>query len=237
MKLVSRQESGLRPPRSTPSAANQSGVTFHWNGPGMGSHDHSECAGLVRGIQRYHMDSNGWNDIAYNWLVCEHGYVFVGRGPNTYNAANGTTHGNATSHACMVMTGSGEALTSGHRAGMRDIAAHVGGALRVHSDWVGTECPGDEIREYVRAGLPDENTPEPPQIPDYPGGFYKKGSTGDVVATIQQRLIDLGYDLGRWGADGDFGRMTDAAVRQFQRDQRIVSDGIVGPVTWLHLWS
>ncbi|ERK31081.1 peptidoglycan-binding domain-containing protein [Clostridium intestinale] len=61
--------------------------------------------------------------------------------------------------------------------------------------------------------------------------IYKKGSTGQGVKEIQSILIGLGYDLGSWGADGDFGSKTDEAVRAFQRKQGITVDGIVGPET------
>lgn len=57
------------------------------------------------------------------------------------------------------------------------------------------------------------------------------GHAGMAVQTLQERLIRLGYDLGKWGADGDFGDCTDLAVKQFQRDHGLEADGIVGPVT------
>jgi peptidoglycan hydrolase-like protein with peptidoglycan-binding domain len=36
-------------------------------------------------------------------------------------------------------------------------------------------------------------------------------------------------------ADGIFGSATEAALRQFQRDNGLVPDGIVGPQTWTAL--
>lgn len=72
-------------------------------------------------------------------------------------------------------------------------------------------------------------------IPDPPIGRYlKKGSKGDDVAAIQSRLIVLGYLNGV--ADGIFGKLTHAAVVAFQGDQGIKVDGIVGPVTYDHLF-
>ena len=46
----------------------------------------------------------------------------------------------------------------------------------------------------------------------------KNGSEGNDVKEMQSGLIRLGYDLGRWGADGDFGDQTEIAVKQFQSD-------------------
>lgn len=60
---------------------------------------------------------------------------------------------------------------------------------------------------------------------------YRKGSTGTAVREYQEKLQRLGYDLGRWGADGDFGTDTYNAVVQFQRDHGLDVDGEIGPMT------
>ena len=60
----------------------------------------------------------------------------------------------------------------------------------------------------------------------------KKGMTGDDVKEMQTILIKLGYDLGKWGADGQFGKQTDLAVRKLQSDFKLVVDGKVGPKTY-----
>jgi len=59
----------------------------------------------------------------------------------------------------------------------------------------------------------------------------KLGSSGNSVKDLQQNLIKLGFSLGSPGADGDFGALTDKAVRAFQRANGLVIDGIAGAQT------
>ena len=51
------------------------------------------------------------------------------------------------------------------------------------------------------------------------------------VKQMQTYLMALGYDLGKYGADGDFGDMTEQAVEQFQRDHGCDVDGKYGQET------
>src|SRR5699024_4527993 len=59
--------------------------------------------------------------------------------------------------------------------------------------------------------------------------LVSKPMSGDDVFTLQERLLELGYDAGR--PDGIFGRQTDGALRSFQRDYGLNPDGICGPST------
>lgn len=55
------------------------------------------------------------------------------------------------------------------------------------------------------------------------------GSSGDQVAQLQQRLAELGYDVGP--IDGNYGPTTAAAVQQAQAAGNADVDGLVGPQT------
>ncbi len=59
--------------------------------------------------------------------------------------------------------------------------------------------------------------------------LLRSGSRGSAVKQLQERLILLGYLNDR--ADGIFGRLTDAAVRQYQRRNGLTVDGIAGKNT------
>lgn len=63
----------------------------------------------------------------------------------------------------------------------------------------------------------------------------KKGSRGDAVKSLQQKLITLGYLSGT--ADGIFGSDTRDAVKAFQRNEGIDDDGVAGAETLAALSS
>lgn len=58
--------------------------------------------------------------------------------------------------------------------------------------------------------------------------LLKNGMEGDDVKELQEALIRLGYDCGKWGIDGDFGDATELAVMKFQRDHNLDDDGEYG---------
>lgn len=62
----------------------------------------------------------------------------------------------------------------------------------------------------------------------------RSGSTGSAVKILQGALNIRGYALVQ---DGVFGPATDSAVRRYQANSGLGSDGIVGPRTWNSLFS
>ena len=59
----------------------------------------------------------------------------------------------------------------------------------------------------------------------------KYGSSGDDVKKLQSALADAGYDVGKTGADGVLGKNTEAAIKQYQKDNGLTVDGIAGKNT------
>lgn len=161
MRVVGRQAWDAVPPRGREPLPPQNarGVAVHYSGMDADEEaDHARCPPRVRAIQRYHMESKGWLDIAYSQLVCVHGYVFVGRGFGIRTAANGTTAANDNYFAICLLGNDTEG-----RADVTRPARHALGELireyqrrypharrvRPHSAFVATECPGRELRAYI----------------------------------------------------------------------------------------
>ena len=84
----------------------------------------------------------------------------------------------------------------------------------------------------VDGQIPVPVPPDPDKKPT-----LRKGDAGPYVTLAQTELIQRGYDLGSWGADGKFGAQTEKAVKQFQTDWGLTADGIIGPKTWAMLES
>ena len=57
------------------------------------------------------------------------------------------------------------------------------------------------------------------------------GAKGSAVKDLQELLLQR-VGVGGLSADGDFGQITDLAVRVFQDRNFLEDDGIVGPSTW-----
>lgn len=61
--------------------------------------------------------------------------------------------------------------------------------------------------------------------------LLKKGMTGADVKALQELLMQLGYQLPRYGADSDFGDETEKAVIAFQKAEGLEPDGKYGEKT------
>jgi peptidoglycan hydrolase-like protein with peptidoglycan-binding domain len=222
----------------------------------MGTFDHSQCAGRVRSIQSYHMDNNGWTDIAYNGVVCPHGYVFEGRGPGHRSAANGTNDSNGSSYAICYLGGEGDPFTNEGQQGFSDAANWLGPPLNHgHRDWYNTACPGDVIYGWVKSGVapppsggggggssasappfpypPDNYLGQPSPDPKCHSGYYGGVDTSNV-RTWQTQMSARGWTI---DADGKYGPQSSTVCRQFQQEKGLAADSLVGPQTWSASWT
>lgn len=105
-----------------------------------------------------------------------------------------------------------------------------------HFDYGKPACPGDWLEQWVRHQR-GESVPHPKDEylddpdPEDQGKTSKPTTEFASVASRQQALIDLGYDLGKWGADGKWGNASKGALLAFQDSSNLVVDGVWGPKT------
>jgi peptidoglycan hydrolase-like protein with peptidoglycan-binding domain len=100
----------------------------------------------------------------------------------------------------------------------------------------------DKVKNLVSFDMPKNSSTAPPQSPTpdastvvkpatvaNPSGFTVSkpaGNQGSDIADLQKALIALGYPLPSHGVDGIRGPETANAVRKFQQDNALVSNGI-----------
>ena len=91
------------------------------------------------------------------------------------------------------------------------------------------ESAAKGLCEYF--GIPYVAPAATPSTPTMTTAILRKGSTGPEVKSLQKKLLQIGYYLGSYGADGDYGDATVTAVRKFQKDNSLAVDGEAGPNT------
>lgn len=147
---VTRDEWGARAPLTTVPVTWQqrTGFVTHYS---FGNKDQS-----VRSIQDFHMDSRGWSDIGYNFLVRHDGTIYIGRGWNVIGA-HVENHNTDNIGACFIGfdTDVTDAAKQSLRALYDEAVQLKGGPLAklVHRDLAPTSCPGDQLAAWVHSGM------------------------------------------------------------------------------------
>ncbi|MCB0376357.1 MAG: N-acetylmuramoyl-L-alanine amidase, partial [Sinomicrobium sp.] len=135
-----------------------------------GSNTASDWAAVVRSIWNYHVYTNGWADIGYNFLIDPLGNIYEGRADDTLGA-HFSGHNSGTSG--MALLGTYTSVTPGAAMlyALEDllvwkacdksidplaIAYHASSGLMLHTisghrDGGVTECPGDKVYELLPA--------------------------------------------------------------------------------------
>lgn len=240
MRFVARGEWGARSPANRSRIGDVRGVTIHWNGPGIGAHDHGECFSIMRGFQDYHMDSHGWSDIGYNAVACIHGYVFEGRGVGVRGAHTGASNigGNSDWYGLQAMVGVGDALTPELINALSDGIAWfrrngAGDRVNAHRDHHSTACPGGGLYRWAHGGsvstVPTESEEEEDML--------RRGVKSEAVQQWQQALQRYFWYQGiealpEFGADSDFGNETVVWTNKWAGEVGL-AHGMVTTMHWL----
>lgn len=93
--IVSRAEWGADEAlvREPPAVARRARNGFLHHTAGGNGYAAADVPGILRGIQRYHVETNGWSDIGYNLLVDRFGTIYEGRGGSAELAVVGAHAG------------------------------------------------------------------------------------------------------------------------------------------------
>jgi hypothetical protein len=187
---VDRAQWGARQAKAINPLYASEGIYLHHTVTGSGPDE----AAIVRQVQSYHMDTQGWNDIAYSWLVGQSGRIYMGRG---WGVTGGHTEGwNSRSHAvCFIGNSDNDFPSDAAKRSINEVIAEhqrrYGGWVRLHKDVNATGCPGRHVAEWVAAGRPvtggfaaveDDMTPEQAE---------QLRNVVNAVADTQARVADV----------------------------------------------
>ena len=113
---------------------------------------------------------------------------------------------------------------------MSHIGFYIGNGWMIH-------CSGTVKKEKLSAKVTHWAIPRGLNgtVPTTDKPTLRRGSSGEYVTLLQTLLIQRGYDLQPYGADGKFGAKTEKAVKAFQEKNGLTADGICGRNTWAAL--
>jgi hypothetical protein len=195
--IVTRAQWGARAPKgsiSTTTWGQRVGVAIH--------HSAGPATQTVRAIQDYQMDSNGWADIGYNWLVTQDGRLWEGR-QGTWLAigAHAANQNTAWVGVCWIGTSGSTAPSPAALSTLRwvweEAQRRAGRRLLVsgHGQLPGqaTECPGSRLRAWIAAGLPTEEDGDMPTADEIADAVAKR------MAFVVDETVWAGQGTGRLG--------------------------------------
>ncbi len=107
--IFPRSSWGARPPKVTPTIAPALKIAVVHHTAGTSDYSSAEVPAVLRSVQAYHMDANGWNDIGYNFAVDRFGRVWEARsGGVTRAVIGGHARGFNTGSTGVVVLGNFE---------------------------------------------------------------------------------------------------------------------------------
>jgi uncharacterized protein with LGFP repeats len=180
------------PPRADPDYGSVQMAFVHHT---VNANDYApeDSAGIVLGIARYHRDSNGWNDIGYNFLVDKYGQIFEGRAGGIDQPVIGAQaqgyNSVSTGVACL---GTFESVAQ-TEAGMDALARVIGWKLSLHG------VPVDGQVTVISAGGPSNRHPAGTAVTlNRISGHRDGDSTSCPGSTLYGQLADLRVRAGRY---------------------------------------
>jgi hypothetical protein len=147
------------PARLTASSGSWSRITVHHSAEYAGLLRQGgivESARAIQGIQRYHVETKGYGDIAYHFLVDPTGNVFEGRSLSWQGAHAGGTNNVKNIGICLLGDFDREAPTATSLAALERLVAGLrtrygiaSSGVYGHGELRTTECPGRHLRTWL----------------------------------------------------------------------------------------
>jgi hypothetical protein len=119
----------------------------------------------------------------------------------------------------------------GHVAGtLGTVAVESRGSRGVLVGTTARHARDELFRHHFHLPVIGKAKPKPPPTtyPPFPG-YMRVGTRGEHVRKYQSQMHHRGWKL---SIDGVYGRQTKEITVAFQREKRLVVDGVVGPATW-----
>ncbi|XP_013062465.2 peptidoglycan-recognition protein SC2-like [Biomphalaria glabrata] len=156
--IITRAQWGARHPTSAPvHIGHPVHYAFIHHSAGPECHDRATCQAQVKAFQNYHMDTRGWPDIGYTFVIGGDGSIFEARGWNVVGAhtLNYNSVGNGF---CFIGTFTNHLPTAAAQQAVKDLIAcgvaegHIehNYVLRGHRDMGSTECPGTAFWHHIK---------------------------------------------------------------------------------------
>jgi hypothetical protein len=256
--FVSREQMKMRPPKKVSHniSPEDGGVAVHYGGgdPNPAPSSLDAAVKIWLGWQKYHMDTHGWNDIAYSFGFTDSGHVLAGRGLGVRTGGQGSNYGNDNYYAAVWVGGGSAKPTQKAYDALEWTILHArnkgraGKRVRPHNDFTSTSCPGKYLNDKAEAldnkaiYLPNGGVVVPaPGFPLPKGHWYGQDdntpNSHSGKQTKDQPSIKRIQAKVKVAQDGKFGPKTHAAVVAWQKaNLKLLSDkktnGKVGKVTW-----
>lgn len=198
--------------RGSPAYADRVRLSVVHHTAGTNNYSASQARAIVRGIQRYHVLGNGWNDIGYNFLVDKYGKIYEGRaGGISRNVIGAHAQGFNTGSTGVAVLGTygSSGISAAARAAVERLlawrldVAHVHPRSRLDFTSYGNERfpTGRVVRLRAVSGHRDTGYTSCP-------GAALYGRLGAIAQTVAGIGLPKLYDPTVSGAVGDLVRFT-----------------------------
>lgn len=189
-------------------------------------------------MKRYHVNVNGWSDIAQHLTLFPDGIFLTGRAFDRSPASISGRNGSKYKPLMVEMIGNFDFSGTGsynnygydklegkQREGILALIKYFienkgQNSIVFHRDYSSKTCPGTSnikselISEVVKGIQPSKS-------------LIRLGSRGNDVKILQHNLNKLGYNVG--AEDSIAGTNTIEGMKKFQKDNGLSADGIFGP--------